>query len=137
MEKPARYMTKKAPISETGITIHGTSVTPVAQEEENDDDNQYKGLIHRLLHLVDRSADKLGIVKTVVVMNVFGKVFLHLLHAVIYGVGYFNVVGTRLRNYYDTYHGHTVHLHVAFDVGRSQLGITDVAEAYYLSILFL
>lgn len=29
----------------------------------NDDDNQYKGLIHRLLHLVDRSADKLGIVK--------------------------------------------------------------------------
>ncbi len=27
MEKPARYMTKKAPISETGITIHGTSVT--------------------------------------------------------------------------------------------------------------
>lgn len=58
----------------------------------NDDDNQYKGLIHRLLHLVDRSADKLGIVKTVVVMNIFGKVFLHLLHAVIYGVGYFNVV---------------------------------------------
>ena len=41
----------------------GLRHTPIAQEEENDDDNQYKGLIHRLLHLVDRSADKLGIVK--------------------------------------------------------------------------
>ena len=27
MENPARYMTKNAPISDTGITMHGTSVT--------------------------------------------------------------------------------------------------------------
>ena len=27
MENPARYMTKKAPMSETGITMQGTSVT--------------------------------------------------------------------------------------------------------------
>ena len=70
-------------------------------------------------------------------MNIFGKVFLHLLHAVIYGVGYFNVVGTRLRNYYDTYHGHTVHLHITFDVGWSQFGTSNVAEADNTVTVFL
>ena len=70
-------------------------------------------------------------------MNIFGKVFLHLLHAVIYGVGYFNVVGTRLWNYYDTYHGHTVHLHITFDVGWSQFGTSNVAEADNTVTVFL
>ena len=27
MEKPATYITKKAPMSDTGMTMHGTSVT--------------------------------------------------------------------------------------------------------------
>ena len=40
----------------------------------------------------------------------------------------FDVVGARLRNHNDTYHGYTVHLHVAFDVRRTKFGTSDVAE---------
>ena len=34
MEKPATYITKKAPINDTGITIQGTSVTRQTGEVE-------------------------------------------------------------------------------------------------------
>ena len=79
MEKPARYMTKKSSNQRNGITIHGTSVTRQSRKKrKNDDDNQHKASYTRLLHLVDRARINFGIVKTVVVMNVFGKVFLHL-----------------------------------------------------------
>ena len=50
MENPARYMTKNAPISDTGITIHGTSVTRQSRKEkEDDDDNQNEGYVYGLL----------------------------------------------------------------------------------------
>ena len=101
---------------------------PITQEEEDDNDNKHKSLVYRLLHLVDGGADKLGIVETVVVVDVFGQVFLHLFHAVVYGIGYFYVVGARLRNDYDTHHRHTVHLHITLDVGRTQFGTSYVAE---------
>ena len=110
---------------------------PVAQEKENDDDNQYKSFVYRALYFRNGGADETGIIEAVGIFHVIRQVLLHLLHTFVYGICNINVVGTRLRDNYHTDHGHTVHLHVAFDVGRSQLGITDVAEAYYLSILFL
>ena len=39
------------------------------------------------------------------------------------------MVGTRLGNDHDAHHRHAVHLHVALDVGGSQFGTSDVAEA--------
>ena len=39
------------------------------------------------------------------------------------------MVGTWLRNNNYTYHRHAVHLHVTFDVGGSQFGTADIAEA--------
>ena len=118
---------------DTGDQCHA----PVAQEEENDDDNQYKSFVYRTLYFRNGSTDKASIIETVGIFYVIRQVLLHLLHTFVYGICNINVVGTRLRDDYHTDHGHTVHLHVAFDVGRPQLGIPDVAEAYYLSILFL
>ena len=70
-------------------------------------------------------------------MHVFRQVFLHFFHAVVHGIGNLDVVGARLRNDYDTYHRHTVHLHVTLDVGRTQFGTADVAESDNTVVVFL
>ena len=102
MENPARYITKNAPINDTGITIHGTRVT--RQSRRN-----------RQMMMMTRT-------------KAFRQVFLHIFHSLVHGIGYLDVVGTRLRNYYDTYHRHAVHLHIAFDVRRTEFGTAYVAE---------
>ena len=60
-----------------------------------------------------------------------------MLHAFVDGICNFNVVGSRLGNDNNTYHGHAVHFHVTLYIGCSQFGITDIAEADYLSVDFL
>ena len=52
-----------------------------------------------LLH--DGGTDEFGVVEAVGVMYVFRQVFLHVLHSLVHGIGYLDVVGARLRNYYD------------------------------------
>ena len=61
-------------------------------------------------------------------MYVFRQVFLHIFHSLVHGIGYLDVVGARLRNHYDAYHRHAVHLHIAFDVRRTEFGAAYVAE---------
>ena len=70
-------------------------------------------------------------------MHIFRQVFLHLFHTLIYSVRNLNMVGSRLWNNYDTYHRHTVHFHVTFDVGRPQFGTSDVTETHDAVVLFL
>ena len=93
--------------------------TPVAQEEEDNDNNENECYIYRFLYLTDRSTDKLGIVETIRVLHVIRKVFLHLFHAFINGIGNLDVIGTWLRYYNNTYHRYTIHFHVTLDVRRS------------------
>ena len=47
------------------------------------------------------------------------------------------MVGARLRDYYDTHHGHSVHFHIAFDVRRTKFGAADVAEPDNAVAVFL
>ena len=47
------------------------------------------------------------------------------------------MVGARLRNHYDTHHGHTVHLHVALEVGGAEFGYADVPDAHDVAVLLL
>ena len=61
-------------------------------------------------------------------MYVFRQVFLHILHSLVHGIGYLDVIGARLWNHYDAYHRHAVHLHIAFDVRRTEFGAAYVAE---------
>ena len=46
------------------------------------------------------------------------------------------MVGTRLGDYNDSHHGNTIHLHVAFDVGRAQFGSSDITETDDAVVLF-
>ena len=61
-------------------------------------------------------------------MHILGEVFFHRLHAGIYGISYLDVVGSGLWNNNYAYHRHTVHLHVAADIGCAQFGTSDIAE---------
>ena len=82
-----------------------------------------------MLHFTDGGADELRVVEAVRIAHVLRQVFLHALHAVVDGIGYLDVVGSRLGDDYHAHHGHAVHLHVALQVGGAQLGPPDVAEA--------
>ena len=62
-------------------------------------------------------------------MYVLRQVFLHFLHTLVYGIGNLNVVGTRLRDYYNTHHRDAVHLHITFDVCRTKFGAAYVTES--------
>ena len=78
----------------------------------------------------------LGVIESVRILHVFREVLLHLLHAFIYRIGYLYMVGTRLGDYNDSHHGYTIHLHVAFDVGRAQFGSSDITETDDAVVLF-
>ena len=106
-------------------------------EEENDYDYQHEGFVHSTFNLADRGADEFRVVESVVVVNVLRKVFLHGFHTFIYSVGYVNMVCTRLWNNNNTDHRHTVHFHVALEVGRTKFCTSDVAETYDLIVFFL
>ena len=110
---------------------------PVAQEQENNDDNEYECLVNSAFDLVYGSTDKFRIVETVSIFHIFGQVFFHRFHAFIYSIGDFDVVGARLRNDDDTHHGDTVHLHITFQVLRFDIGRAYITETYdAASILF-
>ena len=46
------------------------------------------------------------------------------------------MIGSRLWNNNNTYHGYTVHFHVTFDVGRPKFCASDIAEADDTVIVF-
>ena len=46
------------------------------------------------------------------------------------------MIGTRLWDYDDTYHRYSVHLHIAFDIGRPQFGAAYVTETDNTVVLF-
>ena len=84
-----------------------------------------------MLHLIYGCADELSVVEAVAVLHIFGQVFLHLLHPFVHRVGYVDVVRAGLWHNHHADHGHTVHLHVAFDVGGTELRASDIAETDY------
>ena len=70
-------------------------------------------------------------------MYIFRQVLLHLLHTLIYSICNFDMIGSRLRDDYHTHHRHTVHLHIALDIGRTQFGTPDITETYDTVVRFL
>ena len=110
---------------------------PVAQEQEDDDDNQEESLVNGTLHFGNGGTDKAGIVESIRVRHIVGKVFFHLLHTFVHGIGYLDMVGSGLRDDHHAHHRHTVHLHVTLYVGSTQFGIPDIAQADDLSAYFL
>jgi len=110
--------------------------TPVAQKKEDNNDNQDESYVNGFFHFADRGTDEFGVIESVRILHVFREVLLHLLHAFIYRIGYLYMVGTRLGDYNDSHHGYTIHLHVAFDVGRAQFGSSDITETDDAVVLF-
>ena len=70
-------------------------------------------------------------------MYVLGKVLLHLLHAFVNIVGNVDVVCTRLGNNDHADHGHTIHLHVALQVARTNFCNPHIREAHKATCVFL
>ena len=110
---------------------------PVAQKQEDDDDNQEESLVNGTLHFGNGGTDKAGIVESIRVRHIIGKVFFHLLHTFVHGIGYLDMIGSGLRDDHHAHHRHTVHLHVTLYVGSTQFGIPDIAQSDDLSTYLL
>ena len=64
------------------------------EEQEDDDDNQEESLVNGTLHFGNGGTDKAGIVESIRVRHIVGKVFFHLLHTFVHGIGYLDMVGS-------------------------------------------